>query len=443
LYWILELAAMRYRLVQLTLNSYFVAEPGDDWEAIEEALREFARSRGLDDRLTLRERLLSARTTLQRPAAGRKEAQSVTGQPATGLIAVPRGSSEVPPSRSISTAQVRQTGTAIVPGAPLKTTPVLRERRVLDDARDRIRTKRYSIRTEHAYLGWMERFMIAFGDRHPRDLGGTEVEQFLTALAVHGRVSAATQSQALSALLFLYRDVLNVDLPWLENVTRAKTPRKLPVVLDRAEVRRLLGHMDGREWLMASLLYGTGMRLMECVRLRIKDVDFARMEILIRDGKGAKDRVTMLPDSLTASLQQQIDRSRVAHEMDLAAGFGSVHLPHALARKYPNAAREVSWQYVFPAPDRSLDPRSGCEQRHHVNEQNLQRAVKMAVARAGIVKLATCHTLRHSFATHLLESGYDIRTVQELLGHSDVTTTQIYTHVLNRGARGVLSPLDR
>lgn len=334
------------------------------------------------------------------------------------------------------------TGTALtVPELPQAR--VLNEHRLIDVARDRLRVKRYSIRTERAYLGWIERFMLAFPERHPRDLGASEVEQFLTVLATHGRVAASTQSQALSALLFLYRDVLALDLPWLENVTRAKVPRRLPVVLNHTEVRSLLNRLDGREWLMASLLYGTGMRLMECVRLRIKDVDFARHEIIIRNGKGAKDRITMLPRSVSDALARQIERARAEHESDLRSGFGETLLPDALARKYPNAAREVGWQYVFPAANRSRDPRGGAERRHHVDEQVLQRAVKAALNQAGIIKLASCHTLRHSFATHLLEAGYDIRTVQELLGHADVSTTQIYTHVLNRGAGGVLSPLDR
>jgi integron integrase len=337
---------------------------------------------------------------------------------------------------------------ALAPGNELAIPPLpsampLREHRLLDLVRERIRVRHYSVRTERAYLGWIERFMLAFQNRHPRDLGSVEVEQFLTVLAIQGRVAASTQSQALSALLFLYREVLGMDLPWLENVTRAKVPQRLPVVLDRGEVRRLLNQLDGREWLMASLLYGTGMRLMECVRLRIKDVDFNRCEIIVRNGKGAKDRITMLPRSLVEALTRQIERARSEHEFDTSEGFGEVHLPHALARKYPSAAREPGWQYVFPASKRSVDPRTGVERRHHIDEQVLQRAVKTAVSRAAIVKPSTCHTLRHSFATHLLEAGYDIRTVQELLGHKDVSTTQIYTHVLNRGPGGVLSPIDR
>lgn len=314
---------------------------------------------------------------------------------------------------------------------------------LLRTLRDRVRLKHFSIRTERAYASWIRRFLHSFPGRHPRELGAKEVEQFLTVLATEGRVAASTQSQALSALLFLYRDVLGLDLPWLDNITRAKAPRRLPVVLDRSEVRTVLQQLDGREWLMASLLYGTGMRLMECVRMRIKDVDFLRHEIIIRNGKGAKDRVTMLPRSLSEALQRQVERAEAAHQLDRREGFGLVWLPKALSRKYPNAASEIGWQFVFPASKRSIDPRSGMELRHHVDEQVLQRAIRQALRRAGIRKMASCHTLRHSFATHLLEAGYDIRTVQELLGHSDVSTTQIYTHVLNRGANGVLSPLDR
>ena len=342
-----------------------------------------------------------------------------------------------------SSTMVQPQRAEATPSAALVPSPAPREKRLLDLVRDRIRVKHFSIRTERAYSGWIERFMLAFNDRHPRDLGAAEVEQFLTVLATQGQVAASTQSQALSALLFLYRDVLGMDLPWLENVTRAKVPRRLPVVLDRGEVRALLAQMDGRDWLMASLLYGTGMRLMECVRLRIKDVDFLRHEIIIRNGKGAKDRITMLPRSLSDALMRQVERASLIHQMDLRDGYGETWLPKALARKYLHAARETGWQYVFPASKRSIDPRSRMERRHHVDEQSLQRAVKSALKHAGIVKIASCHTLRHSFATHLLESGYDIRTVQELLGHSDVSTTQIYTHVLNRGAGGVLSPLDR
>ncbi|WIG56684.1 MAG: Integron integrase IntIPac [Rhodanobacteraceae bacterium] len=300
-----------------------------------------------------------------------------------------------------------------------------------------------SIRTEEAYVGWVRRFILANGKRHPRELGAREVEAFLTHLAMRVHVSASTQNQALSALLFLYREVLQVELPWMENIRRAKKPERLPVVLSREEAAALLAEMNGVTWLMAGLLYGAGLRLMECVRLRVQDVDFVRREITVRRGKGGKDRRTMLPAMVVDALQGQLAEARRTHERDLAAGFGAVWLPDALARKYPNASREWAWQYVFPASSRSIDPRSGVERRHHLDETVLQRAVKQAVRRARIDKPATCHTLRHSFATHLIEGGYDIRTVQELLGHKDVSTTQIYTHVLNRGGRGVLSPLDR
>jgi integron integrase len=300
-----------------------------------------------------------------------------------------------------------------------------------------------SIRTEDAYVGWVRRFILANGKRHPRDMGAREVEAFLTDLATRGHVSASTQNQALSALLFLYREVLQLELPWLQDIRRAKRPKRLPVVLSREEVTAMLSEMSGMTWLMASLLYGAGLRLMECVRLRVQDVDFARREITVRRGKGGKDRRTMLPAMSMDALQGQLAETRRVHLRDLAAGFGEVWLPDALARKYPHAVREWGWQYVFPASTRSTDPRSGITRRHHLDETVLQRAVKRAVRRARIAKPATCHTLRHSFATHLLEAGHDIRTIQELLGHKDVATTQIYTHVLNRGGHGVLSPLDR
>ncbi|MBD9369830.1 integron integrase [Xanthomonas sp. XNM01] len=315
--------------------------------------------------------------------------------------------------------------------------------RLLEQVRQRIRVKHYSLRTERSYVAWIRRFILANGKRHPAQMGAAEVEAFLTALAVQGQVSASTQNQALSALLFLYREVLGIDLPWMENVTRAKRPARLPTVLSVQEVRALLACLDGRVGLLASLLYGTGMRLMEGLRLRIKDVDFQRNEILVRDGKGGKDRRTMLPASLVPALRQEIERALQWHRQDLSEGCGAVWLPHALARKYPNAARESGWQYVFPAPRRSRDPADGEERRHHLDEDRLARALKRACRQVGIAKPVSAHTLRHSFATHLIEAGYDIRTVQELLGHKDVATTQIYTHVLNRGGSGVVSPLDR
>ena len=314
--------------------------------------------------------------------------------------------------------------------------------KLLDQVRDRIRVKHYSIRTEKLYVQWIKRFILFHGKRHPQEMGAEEVEAFLTHLAVAGMVSASTQNQALSALLFLYKEVLLIDLPWLDNVVRAKQSQRLPSVLTRTEVRSVLTRMSGIHGLMANLLYGTGMRLMECVRLRVKDVDFERREILIRDGKGAKDRVTMLPESLTGLLQAHLQQRRALFDDDTRLSKVSVYLPDALARKYPNAATEWVWQYIFPSGSFSVDPRSGVERRHHIDEKLLQRAMKKAVQASGIAKLATPHTLRHSFATHLLDSGYDIRTVQELLGHADVSTTMIYTHVLNKGGRGVRSPLD-
>jgi integron integrase len=315
--------------------------------------------------------------------------------------------------------------------------------RLLDQVRQRVRRLGLARRTEEAYVGWVRRFVLANDKRHPRDMGVPEIERFLTRLAVDDSVSASTQNQALSALLFLYKQVLGIELPWLDGIVRAKKPQRLPVVLTRQEVGALLGELTGTPWLMASLLYGAGLRLMECVRLRVKDVDFGKAELIVRQGKGGKDRRTMLPGALVTPLRAQVEEARRVHQRDLDAGFGRVWLPDALARKYPKADAEWGWQYVFPASVRSRDPRDGQERRHHLDESRLQRAVKQARVRAGLAKPATCHTLRHSFATHLLEDGYDLRTIQELLGHADVSTTQIYTHVLNRGGRGVVSPLDR
>ncbi len=314
--------------------------------------------------------------------------------------------------------------------------------KLLDQLRDKIRVRHYSIRTEKSYVSWVRRFILFHGKRHPRDMGAPEIETFLSHLAVNGRVAASTQNQALAAILFLYKQVLEIDLPWMKDVVRAKRPERQPVVLSRGEVTAVLERMSGVPGLVARLLYGTGMRLMEGTRLRVKDVDFARSEIIVRDGKGMKDRVTMLPQSLIRLLELQLESAKVRHETDLDEGYGAVYLPFALERKYPNAGREWGWQYVFPAARRSVDPRSGAVRRHHADEKAVQRQMRSAVRQAGLIKPATPHTLRHSFATHLLESGYDIRTVQELLGHKDVTTTQIYAHVLNRGGRGVLSPLD-
>lgn len=314
--------------------------------------------------------------------------------------------------------------------------------RLLDRVRNKIRLKHYSIRTETAYVDWIRRFIRFHQRRHPRELGAEHVEAFLSHLAVQRNVAAATQNQAKSALLFLYKEVLGMELPWLSNVESAKRPARLPVVLTRSEVTAVLDRMRGANGLIARLLYGSGLRIMEAVRLRVKDLDFERCEILVHDGKGGKDRVTMLPSSLVDSLHAHLTLAREFYSRDRAAELPGVYLPHALERKYPNASREWAWQYVFPSDRLSVDPRSGVRRRHHVDEQNVQRAMRQALRDAGIAKPATPHTLRHSFATHLLESGYDIRTVQELLGHSDVKTTMIYTHVLNRGGRAVRSPLD-
>lgn len=316
--------------------------------------------------------------------------------------------------------------------------------KLLDQVRDRVRLKHYSLRTEQAYVGWIKRYIIFHNKRHPAEMAKSELESFLTSLAVERNVSASTQTQALSALLFLYKEVLELEFPWLDGVTRAKKPVRLPTVLTRDEVKLLFKYLDDPLMdLIVRLLYGTGMRLLECLRLRMKDVEFTRREIVVREGKGKKDRVTMLPDSLAERLRAQMAFVKSQHTQDLALNRGEVWLPDALALKYPNAAKALAWQYVFPAAGFSVDPRSGAVRRHHVDERRVQRAVKRAAERAELIKLVTPHTLRHSFATHLLEGGYDIRTVQELLGHSDVATTMIYTHVLNKGGRGVTSPLDR
>jgi integron integrase len=314
--------------------------------------------------------------------------------------------------------------------------------RLLDVVRNRIRVKHYSFRTETSYLGWIRRFIRFHGGRHPRELGGPEVEQFLSYLATERNVAASTQNQALSAILFLYREALEIDLPWLDGVVRAKRPARLPVVLSSDEVRRVLAQLEGTHWLAASLLYGAGLRVSECMRLRVKDLDVDYRQITVRDGKGAKDRCTMLPDSVIDPLHWQLKRVRSRFEADRAAGHPGADLPPALERKYPAAPFEWPWQFLFPARSFCRSPYSGHIVRFHVLPDVLQRAVKRAVRAAGITKPASCHTFRHSFPTHLLESGYDIRTVQELLGHSDVSTTMIYTHVLKRGGRGVRSPLD-
>lgn len=326
--------------------------------------------------------------------------------------------------------------------ASLANRPKTNKPKLLDQVRDVIRRKHYSLRTEQAYVDWIRRFILYHDKRHPSQMAEEEVAQFLTHLARDLNVAPSTQNQALSALLFLYKEVLKHEIGWLEKVERAKKAPKLPVVLSRAEVKSVFAHLYGTPKLMAGLLYGSGLRLMECVRLRVKDIDFELAQITVRDGKGGKDRRTTLPLNLAEPLQRHLVRIKAQHEQDFEDGFGRVHLPFAIGRKFPKAARDWAWQYVFPSSRLSIDPRSGKRQRHHIAEGILQSALKRAVDASGIVKRANCHSLRHSFATHLLTRGYDIRTVQELLGHKDVSTTMIYTHVLNKPGVGVKSPLD-
>ena len=314
--------------------------------------------------------------------------------------------------------------------------------RLLDQVRDAIHKRHYSYRTEKQYVGWIRRFIRFHGTRHPAEMGGAEVEAYLSHLATQRHVASATQAQALAALLFMYKRVLGIDLPWLGNVTRARRPKRLPVVLSRAEVRQVLTQLHGDYWLVASLLYGSGLRLMESLRLRVKDLDLDRRCLLVRDGKGAKDRVTIVPDSLVNALRARLKVLRASHEAALAAGYAGVELPYALSRKYPRAHLDWGWQYVFPAAAPSRDPRTGAWRRHHMHEQSVQRVVREAVRKSRLARPVSCHTFRHCFATHLIEAGADIRTVQELMGHASVKTTQIYTHVLNRGGIAARSPLD-
>ncbi len=321
--------------------------------------------------------------------------------------------------------------------------PVGQKPKLLDQLRDVIRLKHYSIRTETAYTQWVKRFVLFHNKRHPQEMGRLEVEQFLTDLAVNKKVASATQNQALNAIVFFYREVMQREVGLLEGVVRAKRPERIPLVFSRDEIEKVFDQLEGLNHLMAGLLYGAGLRLMECIRLRVKDVDFDLNQIVIRDGKGHKDRVTLLPQKIVGPLQAQLKKAKALHERDLKEGFGAVYLPFALNRKYPSADLSWGWQYCFPATKRSVDPRSGQIRRHHLSETVLQRGVKRAIRAAGLHKPASCHTFRHSFATHLLEDGYDIRTIQDLLGHKDLQTTMIYTHVAKRGGRGVRSPLDR
>lgn len=372
---------------------------------------------------------------MPREPRGDRRAQETLGR--TG--AMPSGLAGRAPARLPGSAPARPAGTS--PASEPKTVsarlPVL-----MDQLRAAVRSRHYSSRTEQAYCRWVERFITFHDGLHPAKLGEPEFNAFLTHLAVKEKVSASTQNQALAALLFFYRNIIGREVGELGEVIRARRPRHLPVVLTREEVRAILAHLTGDKWLVASLLYGAGLRLMECLRLRVQDLDFARNEILVRGGKGRKDRVTMLPACLKSPLREHLKGVSRIYRQDIADGRGRVPLPYALDRKYPNASHEWRWQWVFPQTHRWVNPKTSEQGRHHVDPSLVQKAVREAVARAGLSKRATCHTFRHSFATHLLEAGYDIRTVQELLGHSDVRTTMIYTHVLNRGPSAVRSPID-
>lgn len=315
-------------------------------------------------------------------------------------------------------------------------------RKLLDVVRETIRLKHYSYRTEQTYLDWMKRYLLFHDKKHPHEMGAEEIRAFLSHLAVERKVAAATQNQALNAILFLYREVLTIDLGNIGDYLRAKRPKRLPTVLAKAEVQSVIKHLSGVERLVIQLLYGSGLRLSEALSLRVKDVDFAQSQLIIRDTKGKEDRVTPLPQQIQPALKEHLQFVQRLHQQDLERGYGSVYLPYALAKKYPTADREWIWQYIFPSYTLSQDPRSGKTRRHHLHESTIQKALKKAVQHSGVPKRVSCHTFRHSFATHLLQNSYDIRTVQELLGHKDVRTTMIYTHVLARGGRGVRSPLD-
>jgi integron integrase len=331
----------------------------------------------------------------------------------------------------------------MAPTAASKFPTATQKPKLLDQVRHAIRIRHYSPRTEETYVHWIKRFIFFHNKRHPVEMGEKEIARFLSSLASEQRVSASTQNQALNAILFLYRHVLSKDIGYVEGVVRANRPKRLPTVLTRQEVKSIFGCLDSSDWLMAMLLYGAGLRLMECLRLRVKDIDFGGNQILVRAGKGDKDRHTMLPEAVKEPLAKHLELIRRQHQRDLERGMGRVALPNALERKYPNAGKEWAWQWVFPATSHFTDRVTGERRRHHLHESVLQKAVKEAVRKAGVPKPASPHTFRHSFATHLLEDGYDIRTVQELLGHRDVSTTMVYTHVLNRGGRGVNSPADR
>ena len=349
---------------------------------------------------------------------------------------------EDPKGRIMNTASVGTPSQKMSVGKPGLSLVRDAKPKLLDQLREALRARHYSRRTEQTYCSWVKRFIFFHNVRHPEEMAEPEINAFLTHLAVKEKVSASTQNQALSALLFLYRNVISREVGELGKVIRARKPKRLPVVMTREEVEALLANLSGDKWLMASLMYGAGFRLMECLRLRVQDVDFSRNEILVRDGKGAKDRITMLPESLRSPLKDHLKRVKTVHERDLADGWGRVLMPNALSRKYPNASKDWRWQWVFPQEKRWKNTKTGEEGRHHVHETILQRTVKEATRKAGLVKHVGCHTFRHSFATHLLEAGYDIRTIQELLGHKDVSTTMIYTHVLNKGGHGVRSPVD-
>lgn len=315
-------------------------------------------------------------------------------------------------------------------------------KKLLDQVRDKIRLKHYSYRTEESYVSWIKRYILFHQKRHPAEMAEPEIEQFLTHLAVQKKVAASTQNQAFNAIIFLYRQVLGIELKNPIDAVRSRRPTLLPTVLSKSEVGLVLDAMTGTPQIVCKLLYGSGLRLMECLRLRVKDLDFSINQVLVRNGKGSKDRVSIFPDRIKPVVREHLERVRLLYQRDLAAGYGKVYLPNALSRKYPNACKQWGWQYVFPSEKLSTDPRTGIVRRHHLDPSTARKAVKNSLRLAGIHKPASCHTLRHSFATHLLEDGYDIRTVQELLGHNDLRTTMIYTHVLNRGGKGVISPLD-